>query len=153
MSEDHNWSIEVTGSLLKQPLSLTERDFASFSHTFSPSPYLDVPSTDVVPFKEVFNQLSLTENPSHVIFYGSDRFTAEISMDELEVAFFLFRDQGQPLKKGYPVRLYVPDGTSQCLNIKSVIRLEPVKYEGDDQDKPSSFGFKNTVSPEELLKR
>lgn len=153
MSDNTNWKLKVAGSLLNQPVYFTLDDFESLSDTtFTPAPYLDPATTNVVRFTNVLNKLSLTDSPSHVVFYGSDQFIAEVVMAELDAAFFLFKEDGKPLNKGYPIRLYVPDGSSKCLNIKSVIGMEPVRYKGKDLNKPSSFGFNNTLSPEELKK-
>lgn len=84
---------------------------------------------------------------THAVFHASDDFQAVLPKADLQNAYLLFQQDGQPLKKGFPVRLLVPDGHSECLNVKSVVKIDFVKTEPEQK---ASFGFKNTVSPEEL---
>ncbi|WP_159887459.1 molybdopterin-binding protein [Paenibacillus puerhi] len=88
--------------------------------------------------------------PTHLQVWASDEFQATIPWHELRDAFIVFeQEDGQPLSKGYPIRLYVPNGSSECLNVKSVIRLriayDPVLGE------TATYGFLNTIEPEQLL--
>ena len=75
---------------------------------------------------------------------AADGFEAVIPWEQLDRAVFLYEQNGNPLKKGYPIRLYVPDGTSQCLNVKGVVDIFFLKDAG--LGKEASFGFKNNVS-------
>ena len=83
-----------------------------------------------------------------MIFHASDEFQATIPLDQLGDALLLFQQDEQPLKKGFPVRLLVPNGSSECLNVKSVVKIECA--EGDRGDEQATFGFKNLVKPSEL---
>ncbi|ASS75667.1 hypothetical protein CIG75_12150 [Tumebacillus algifaecis] len=84
---------------------------------------------------------------THAVFHASDDFQAVLPKNELYSALLLFQQEDKPLKKGFPVRLLVPDGHSDCLNVKSVVKIEFIKTTAQQ---PAEFGFKNTVSPEEL---
>lgn len=80
---------------------------------------------------------------------AADEFQAEIPWSQLDQACLLFaQEDGAPLKKGFPIRLYVPDGSSECLNVKSVVHIHFV-YDGPLIDE-ASYGFKNTITPEQL---
>ncbi|MCX7568495.1 molybdopterin-dependent oxidoreductase [Tumebacillus sp. DT12] len=117
-------------------------------------PHMDV--TPIVPtFSGIATPLSsllemckpLTEC-THAVFHASDEFQATVPVGDLGQALLLFQQDGEPLKKGFPVRLLVPDGSSDCLNVKSVVRIEFVKHTAPEQE--ATFGFKNMVSPAEL---
>ncbi|AFH60566.1 hypothetical protein ACVNS2_07780 [Paenibacillus caseinilyticus] len=83
---------------------------------------------------------------------AADEFEASVPWAQLERALLLYRQEdGQPLKKGYPLRLYVPDGSSDCLNVKSVVQIRFL-YEGDPQE-GADYGFRNEISPDQLRKR
>lgn len=88
------------------------------------------------------------EEPSHVKVEAVDQFQALIPWSQVDQALFLYAQEGQPLKKGYPIRLYVPDGSSECLNVKSIVKIwfldEPALGE------EATYGFKNQVSLDEL---
>ncbi|MCZ8513458.1 hypothetical protein O9H85_13660 [Paenibacillus filicis] len=86
--------------------------------------------------------------PTHLRVVAADEFQATIPWTELDQALFLYaQEDGTPLKKGYPIRLYVPDGNSACLNVKSVVAIHLLYNEEASE---SEFGFKNKVSPDEL---
>jgi len=85
---------------------------------------------------------------THVIFHASDEFQATIPLRELGEALLLFQQDGLPLKKGFPVRLLVPNGSSECLNVKSVVKIEFVEHERPEET--ATFGFKNLVKPSEI---
>ncbi|WP_166241880.1 molybdopterin-dependent oxidoreductase [Paenibacillus turpanensis] len=90
-----------------------------------------------------------TAAPTHLKVEAADEFQAVIPWNELMEAAVLFQgNDGQPLHKGYPVRLYVPNGSSECLNVKSVTRIWFLHDLGG-ADK-SSYGFKNEVSIDQL---
>lgn len=56
---------------------------------------------------------------------------------------------GKKLSKGYPIRLYVPNGSSDCLNVKGVIQVE-LLYEPELDDE-ATYGFKNQVKLEDMM--
>lgn len=89
--------------------------------------------------------------PTHLIVRAADEFQATIPWDQLEGALFQYAIGGEPLTKGRPIRLYVPDGTSACLNVKSVVyvRIANDKSLGEE----ATYGFMNEVSPDQLTKR
>lgn len=88
------------------------------------------------------------EVPTHVRVEAVDEFQALIPWGQADQALFLYAQEGQALKKGYPIRLYVPDGSSECLNVKSIIKVwfinDPAL--GDE----ATYGFKNKVTLDEL---
>lgn len=92
-----------------------------------------------------------TTAPTHMHVEASDQFQATVPWEELGQAAFLFEQNNAPLVKGYPLRLYVPDGSSACLNVKSVIRIQFLHE--PDSSQPADFGFKNHVSVNELSKK
>ncbi|MFC4768768.1 molybdopterin-dependent oxidoreductase [Effusibacillus consociatus] len=100
-----------------------------------------------VPFSEIAEKIGPKPEATHVIFHAADEFAATIPISELQEAIFLYKSNGEPLKKGFPVRLIVPDGSSDCLNVKSVVKVEFVAADPAD---PASFGFKNLVGETEL---
>lgn len=54
-----------------------------------------------------------------------DGFYAVIPWEECQTAFFQHADEnGSMLEKGGPLRLFVPNGSSECLNVKSVVYVE-----------------------------
>jgi hypothetical protein len=56
---------------------------------------------------------------------AADGFYAVIPWTECQAAFFQHASEdGMVLKKGGPLRLYVPNGSSECLNVKSVVCIE-----------------------------
>ncbi|SDC07232.1 hypothetical protein SAMN02799630_02596 [Paenibacillus sp. UNCCL117] len=88
--------------------------------------------------------------PTHLQVFAADEFQATIPWQELQDAFFVYeQDNGLPLQKSQPIRLYVPNGSSECLNVKSVIRLriarDPLLGEA------ATYGFLNRISSEQLL--
>jgi hypothetical protein len=93
----------------------------------------------------------LVEFPTHLTVEAADEFTATISWPELQLAVLLFEQEGMPLKKGFPLRLYVPDGSSACLNVKSVIKLNFIHQ--TDLETTATYGFKNTITIDELRKK
>ncbi|UUZ80613.1 hypothetical protein LJK88_38115 [Paenibacillus sp. P26] len=89
--------------------------------------------------------------PTHIEVEAADEFQARVPWDQLGRALILYaQENGEPLRKGYPIRLYVPDGSSECLNVKSVVRLS-LLYDGE-AGMEAAYGYKNTVSPDELRK-
>lgn len=89
-----------------------------------------------------------TPTPTHLIVKAADEFQATIPWEQLAQAAVLYEQDGEPLRKGYPVRLYVPNGTSECLNVKSVVYL---RFARDDRSRgDASYGFHNSISPAAL---
>ncbi|MEK8126819.1 hypothetical protein WMW72_02750 [Paenibacillus filicis] len=89
--------------------------------------------------------------PTHLQVLGSDEFRATIPWHELQDAFFIFsQDNGEPLAKSFPIRLYVPRGSSECLNVKSVVRLR-IAYD-PSLGETATYGFHNRIEPEQLLR-
>lgn len=91
------------------------------------------------------------ETPSGIQVEAADEFQAFIPWEELGRAIILYGQAGgEPLDKGYPLRLYVPGGSSECLNVKSVIRIRVLYRSGEGAS--ASYGFRNRVTPEQLRK-
>ncbi|OCT11656.1 hypothetical protein A8709_27665 [Paenibacillus pectinilyticus] len=88
------------------------------------------------------------EEPTHVKVEAVDEFQALMPWSQVEQALFLYAQEGQPLKKGYPIRLYVPDGSSECLNVKSIVKIWFLRDASLGEE--ATYGFKNKVSLEEL---
>ncbi|HJV45209.1 MAG TPA: molybdopterin-dependent oxidoreductase [Bacillota bacterium] len=78
---------------------------------------------EAVYLTRVFQELSIDCHYEFASFIANDGFEQRIPMAELHSAFLLYKQKGEPLKKGYPVRLYVPGYESDCLNVKSVVRI------------------------------
>lgn len=89
--------------------------------------------------------------PTHMLVEAMDQFQATIPWDQLDQAVLLYSQNDLPLEKGYPIRLYVPDGTSNCLNVKSIVRVDFIQDE--ELSVEAVFGFKNKISTDELRKR
>ncbi|WP_238177751.1 molybdopterin-dependent oxidoreductase [Paenibacillus contaminans] len=85
--------------------------------------------------------------PSHLKVEAADEFAATIPWYELGKAAFVYESNGKPLSKGFPLRLYVPDGSSKCLNVKSVVRIALLHEPGAGD---AAYGFMNRVSPDEM---
>jgi DMSO/TMAO reductase YedYZ molybdopterin-dependent catalytic subunit len=85
--------------------------------------------------------------PSQMTVKAVDEFQATIPWHELGEAIFLYEQDGKPLAKGFPIRLYVPNGSSECLNVKSVIQI---RFKYNEVHKEATYGFKNHISLEDL---
>ncbi|MCS7463649.1 hypothetical protein N0M98_26435 [Paenibacillus doosanensis] len=90
------------------------------------------------------------QEPALMRVEAADEFQATIPWSQLDQAVFLYEQDGKPLHKGFPIRLYVPDGSSECLNVKSIVTIRFLYSEKADE---ASYGFKNVVSPEDLRLR
>ncbi|MCD9022797.1 hypothetical protein K7P76_13310 [Cohnella sp. NL03-T5] len=88
--------------------------------------------------------------PTHLVVRASDEFQATIPWGQLNNALLQFAVNGLPLVKGRPIRLYVPDGTSACLNVKSVVYLRFVSDAALGEE--AEYGFVNEISPNQLAK-
>ncbi|CAN7678786.1 hypothetical protein LJR153_005371 [Paenibacillus sp. LjRoot153] len=91
---------------------------------------------------------SAAEEPTHVRVEAVDEFQALIPWGQADQALFLYAQEGQPLKKGYPIRLYVPDGSSECLNVKSIVKVWFLNDPALGEE--ATYGFKNKVTLDEL---
>ena len=86
--------------------------------------YVPRKQAEAVYFKAILEQHSLPADFSHAVFTADDGFTQRIDRQELDHAFFVFRQKGERLTKGFPVRLYVPGNESDCFNVKSVVHIQ-----------------------------
>ncbi|HEY0827943.1 MAG TPA: molybdopterin-dependent oxidoreductase [Bacilli bacterium] len=93
----------------------------------------------------------LSPLPTYMLVEAVDQFQARIPWGQLDQAVLLYSQNGLPLEKGFPIRLYVPDGSSNCLNVKSIVRFDFIR--NDEQGVEAEFGFKNRISTDELKKR
>jgi hypothetical protein len=89
--------------------------------------------------------------PTHLSVEAADEFCATIAWAELQQAALLYEQDGMPLVKGFPIRLYVPDGSSACLNVKSVVKLQFIHQA--DLEPTATYGFKNKITIDELKKK
>jgi hypothetical protein len=95
------------------------------------------------------NRIFVLTQPTHLRVTAVDEFTALIPWGQLEQAAIQYAIHGEPLTKGYPIRLYVPNGTSDCLNVKGVIQVE-LLY-ASDLGEEAIFGFKNLIKLEDMF--
>lgn len=86
--------------------------------------------------------------PTHVKVEAVDEFQALMPWNQVDSALFLYAQEGQALKKGYPIRLYVPDGSSECLNVKSIVHVWFLHDAALGED--ATYGFKNRVAVDEM---
>ncbi|MFC5647632.1 hypothetical protein ACFPYJ_00515 [Paenibacillus solisilvae] len=85
--------------------------------------------------------------PTHLKVEAADTFEALIPWEQLTDAAVQFTIDGEPLPKG-PVRLYVPNGSSECLNVKSVVACRFIHEEASRGD--VSYGFKSVFTPQDM---
>ncbi|HEU4962387.1 MAG TPA: molybdopterin-dependent oxidoreductase [Bacilli bacterium] len=142
--------VQVRG-LVERDIDLHDSDF--FAGKVGPAvdvtPIVPTFSGKATPISSVLETIRVKEEATHVIFHASDEFQATLPREELTNALLLFQQEnGEPLRKGFPVRLLVPNGKSDCLNVKSVVKMEFVRL--DDPKRESTFGFKNVVPAQEL---
>ncbi|NHN31601.1 hypothetical protein [Paenibacillus agricola] len=97
--------------------------------------------------KQLPPQERADREPSQLTVEAADEFQATIPWDELGEAVFLFKQEGKPLVKGFPIRLYVPNGSSECLNVKSVVQI---RFSYNEIHKEATYGFKNHIALEDL---
>jgi hypothetical protein len=86
--------------------------------------------------------------PTHFKVEAVDEFQALIPWGELSTALFLYAQEGKPLHKGGPIRLYVPSGSSDCLNVKSVVKFWFLHDASLGNE--AVYGFKNAMTADEL---
>jgi hypothetical protein len=87
--------------------------------------------------------------PSYLIVEAADTFEATIPWEQLEQAAVLYRMNGLPLQKAGPIRLYVPNGSSKCLNVKSIVKLK-IGRDLQNTQVEAAYGFKHTFSMDDL---
>ncbi|SDX20128.1 hypothetical protein [Paenibacillus sp. CF384] len=86
--------------------------------------------------------------PTHLKVEAVDTFEALVPWEQLKDAAVQYAIGGEALHKGGPIRLYVPHGSSECLNVKSVVVC---KFIHDEEKRGEvSYGFKQTFSAEEM---
>ncbi|GGE24075.1 hypothetical protein GCM10011571_27740 [Marinithermofilum abyssi] len=145
------WEIRVDGAV-KTPLTFTYERMQSLDEGLDPAERVPELRGNAVSLKALLTQAGMLQGATHVVFHAADDFQADIPLTDLEQAFILYARDGQPLSKAYPARLYVPDGSSHCLNVKSVIRIEVVNRPGEERNKKASYGFKNVVPTDEIVR-
>jgi|GEM_PF-783987 len=88
--------------------------------------------------------------PTHVQADAADEFRAVLPWAQADQAVILYAVDEAPLSKGFPIRLYVPDGSSACLNVKSVVQLSFVRDASlGDQ---ATYGFVSSIPADALWK-
>jgi hypothetical protein len=87
--------------------------------------------------------------PTHLVVKAADEFQAAIPWSQLGGAFFLYAVNGLPLTRGGPLRLYVPNGTSACLNVKNIVHIHFASE--PDLGEKAAYGFRNEISPVRML--
>ncbi|WP_028609909.1 hypothetical protein [Paenibacillus harenae] len=89
------------------------------------------------------------ETPTQLIVEAADTFEAAIPWEQLEQAAVLYSVAGEPLTAAGPIRLYVPNGSSKCLNVKSIVKLTIGQNAGSGSH-DASYGFKRTFKADDL---
>jgi hypothetical protein len=87
--------------------------------------------------------------PSHLIVEAVDTFEAVIPWEQLGQAAVLFSINGEPLTNAGPIRLYVPNGSSKCLNVKSIVKLK-FDHQLSERQSEATYGFKHTFTAQDL---
>ncbi|WP_424769025.1 hypothetical protein [Paenibacillus sp. sgz302251] len=87
--------------------------------------------------------------PTELKAEAADSFEATIPWEQLEMAAVLYALEGEPLPSSGPIRLYVPNGSSKCLNVKSIVKLT-IGHKADGGAEEAAYGFKSTFSAAEL---
>ncbi|XEC96432.1 hypothetical protein AB6A23_07775 [Paenibacillus tarimensis] len=90
--------------------------------------------------------------PNQLTVEAADTFEAVIPWSQLENAAVLYASpDGGALTKSGPIRLYAPNGTSDCLNVKSIVLMR-FMHDGS-HNREAHYGFKNVFTPDELRKK
>ncbi|MBP1935067.1 molybdopterin-dependent oxidoreductase [Ammoniphilus resinae] len=118
-----DWKVTVT-DLKHQSFRCSFEDFENWK---DPS----IPVEDFAPRKNgeavfvgrVLEEMGVDSDYTHLVFKAGDGFEQKISKEDVSTAFLLFKQKGEPLKKGYPTRLFVPSSESDCLNVKAVVEI------------------------------
>lgn len=149
LDKEMTFNVHICGHVEKQ-IDLTYSDF----NEGKLGKHIDVPSVvpncsgtavSVISFLDFVQPM---QDCTHVIFKANDEFQATIPFAELKDALLIFKQDGALLEKGFPLRLFIPDGWSECLNIKSVTTIEFVQNTYGESK--STFGFKNLIQLSEL---
>ncbi|BBH21516.1 hypothetical protein Back11_28610 [Paenibacillus baekrokdamisoli] len=88
--------------------------------------------------------------PTHLKVEAADAFEALIPWEQLKDAAVQYAIDGEHLPMG-PIRLYVPNGSSECLNVKHVVACHFIHEEAHRGE--VSYGFKSSFSPDDLRKQ
>ncbi|MCD1258840.1 hypothetical protein B5M42_008325 [Paenibacillus athensensis] len=88
--------------------------------------------------------------PTHVQADAADEFRAVLPWAQADRAVMQYAVDGAPLDKGFPIRLYVPDGSSACLNVKSIIGLRFLRDASLGEQ--ATYGFVNSIPADALWK-
>ncbi|MWC26951.1 molybdopterin-dependent oxidoreductase [Paenibacillus sp. MMS18-CY102] len=105
-------------------------------------------------YEEWLNLLAYTSHctlspPKQLKLYAADQFEASIPWDQLKGAAVLFAEQdGTPLAKGGPIRLFVPNGSSKCLNVKNIVRI--VVSTQEELSEEATYGFKQQFTLDDM---
>lgn len=144
------FQVRVHG-LVGRELDLEYSDFTSgkLGPHLDVNPIVSTFSGIATPVSSLLEIIQPLAESTHAIFHASDDFQAILPIEQLENALLLFSQEEKPLKKGFPVRLLVPDGHSDCLNVKSVVSINFIRSEPHQK---AEFGFANTVSPDDLAR-
>lgn len=102
---------------------------------------------------EVEEGETLSVQPSMLKVEAADTFEATIPWNQLTQAAVLFEKEGKPLGQNGPIRLYVPDGSSKCLNVKSITTIRIGSEAISSMEDGATYGFKQTFSKDELFKK
>lgn len=95
--------------------------------------------------------LTTAETPAALHVRAHDAFEAHIPWEQLDGAAFGIADEdGAPLSRGGPIRLYVPGGASDCLHVKQLAVM--VFDERSLPEDEATYGFRNIVAPDQLRK-
>ncbi|QYR20422.1 hypothetical protein KZ483_21785 [Paenibacillus sp. sptzw28] len=139
--QPHETSPEAMASLAGGTFVLSERVADAAGEAFDFAAW----------YEEWRNGQGITDDvpqPTHLKVEAADAFEALIPWEQLPDAAVQFAINGSPLTKGGPIRLYVPNGTSACLNVKSVVVCRILHEEASRGD--VAYGFKNTFSPQDM---
>ncbi|MGZ4032753.1 MAG: molybdopterin-dependent oxidoreductase [Tumebacillaceae bacterium] len=145
-----NFNVNVHG-LINHPINLQYSDFieGKLGEHLDVHPIVEQFHGNGTCVSALLDLVKPLPDCTHVVFHASDEFQATLPLGDLQDALLLFQqEEGIPLKKGFPVRLLVPNGSSECLNVKSVVEIDFVKHPLPEEE--ATFGFKNIVSAEQL---
>jgi DMSO/TMAO reductase YedYZ molybdopterin-dependent catalytic subunit len=120
-----DWRLQITGLNLHQPIDCRIEDLEQWADPHIPvEKYVPQKEGEAVLLNKVITELSLQGAYTHAKFKAEDGYSQLVAIEDLASAFLLFKQGGKPLSKGFPVRLYVPAGNTDCLNVKSVVEIE-----------------------------
>jgi|SRR5699024_2540510 len=121
------WKLNIE-SIDGRLIPVTFENLESWKDTTIPvEDYVPNKQAEAVYVKQILEQHTLSNDVNQAVFIADDGFQQKVDKEELGQAFLVFKQNGERLTKGYPVRLYVPDGQSDCLNVKSVVQIQLLK--------------------------